>query len=82
MTGQSDFEKLFRLLLVIFHQDKAGRKNMNQAITHKTGMARLWELAFRKRALVTSACVLSVASVMLSFSPFIAIYYIIRELVV
>ena len=47
----------------------------------KTGMARLWELAFRKRALVTSACVLSVASVMLSFSPFIAVYYIIRELV-
>jgi ATP-binding cassette subfamily B protein len=45
----------------------------------KTGMSRLWELAFRKRPLVTASCVLSVASVMLSFSPFIAVYYIIRE---
>ncbi|MDR0450942.1 MAG: ABC transporter ATP-binding protein/permease, partial [Treponema sp.] len=46
----------------------------------KTGMARLWELAFRKKILVTGACVFSVASVALSFSPFIAVYYLIREL--
>ncbi|MDR1429231.1 MAG: hypothetical protein LBI85_02995, partial [Spirochaetaceae bacterium] len=48
----------------------------------KTGMARLWELAFRKKILVTAACVFSVASTALSFSPFIAVYYIIRELVI
>ncbi|MDR1306575.1 MAG: ABC transporter ATP-binding protein/permease, partial [Treponema sp.] len=47
----------------------------------KTGMARLWELAFRKKILITAACVFSVASTALSFSPFIAVYYLIRELV-
>jgi ATP-binding cassette subfamily B protein len=46
----------------------------------RTGLARLWELAFQKKALTFSACVLSVASVAVSFAPFIAIYYIIREL--
>jgi ATP-binding cassette subfamily B protein len=47
----------------------------------KTGMARLWELALRKKALVIASCVLSVLSVALSFAPFIAVYYLIRELV-
>jgi ATP-binding cassette subfamily B protein len=49
---------------------------------HKTGMARLWELALRKKALVITSCVLSVLSVAVSFTPFIAVYYLIRELVI
>ncbi|MDR1322943.1 MAG: ABC transporter ATP-binding protein, partial [Candidatus Margulisbacteria bacterium] len=47
---------------------------------HRTGMARLWELAFQKKALTISACFLSVVSVVVSFTPFVIIYYIIREL--
>jgi ATP-binding cassette subfamily B protein len=54
---------------------------MGKTKKRKTGMARLMELAFLKKGLSTSACVLSVASVVVSFSPYIAIYYIIRELV-
>jgi ATP-binding cassette subfamily B protein len=44
-------------------------------------MARLWELAFTKKLLVVFSCVFAVASVVVSFSPFIAIYYILREIV-
>jgi ATP-binding cassette subfamily B protein len=44
-------------------------------------MARLLELAFIKKGLSLSACVLSVVSVAVSFTPYIAVYYIIRELV-
>ena len=47
----------------------------------KKGMARLLELAFIKKGLSISACVLSVLSVTVSFTPYIAVYYIIRELV-
>ncbi|MDR1997813.1 MAG: ABC transporter ATP-binding protein/permease [Candidatus Margulisbacteria bacterium] len=47
----------------------------------RAGMARLWELAFQKKFLTISACVLAVASTALSFTPFVAVYYIIRELV-
>jgi ATP-binding cassette subfamily B protein len=54
---------------------------MEQEKSRKTGMARLWELALRKKALVICACVLAVLSVALSFTPFIAIYHVIRELV-
>jgi ATP-binding cassette subfamily B protein len=62
---------------------KPGNKVKNSGvIAHKTGMARLWELAFRKKALVIASCVLSVLSVALSFAPFIAVYYLIRELVI
>ena len=43
-------------------------------------MKRMWELAFTKKALALTSCVLSVISVLVSFIPFIAIYYIIREL--
>jgi ATP-binding cassette subfamily B protein len=49
--------------------------------TRRTGMARLWELASAKKVLVVCACVLSVLSVAVSFTPFIAVYYIIREIV-
>ena len=44
------------------------------------GMKRMWELAFTKKALAITSCILSVISVLVSFVPFIAIYYIIREL--
>jgi ATP-binding cassette subfamily B protein len=47
----------------------------------KTGMGRLWELALRKKFLVSASCALSVISVAVSFAPFIAVYYLIRELV-
>jgi len=47
----------------------------------KSGMARLWQLAFTKKALAVSAAALSVISTIVSFVPFIAIYYIIQELV-
>ena len=43
-------------------------------------MKRMWELAFTKKAFAITACVLSVISVVVSFIPFIAIYYIISEL--
>ena len=43
-------------------------------------MKRMWQLAFTRKVLAISACVLSVVSVAVSFVPFIAIYYIIREL--
>ena len=46
----------------------------------KSGMSRMWELAFTKKALVVSSGILSVLSSAVSFVPFIAIYYIIREL--
>jgi len=46
----------------------------------KSGMSRMWELAFTKKALVISSGVLSVLSSAVSFVPFIAIYYIIREI--
>ncbi|MDR1089164.1 MAG: ABC transporter ATP-binding protein/permease [Coriobacteriales bacterium] len=48
----------------------------------KKGMARLLELSSRKKGLVICSCVLAILSVAVSFAPFIAIYYIIRELVV
>jgi ATP-binding cassette subfamily B protein len=54
---------------------------MDKSKLRKTGMARLWELASRKKVLVICSCILSVAGVIVSFSPFIAVYYIIRELV-
>ena len=47
----------------------------------KTGMARLWQLAFTRKALAVSSAVCSVISTVVSFVPFIAIYLIIRELV-
>lgn len=46
----------------------------------RNGMKRMWKIAFTRKALALSACVLSVISVAVSFIPFVAIYYIIREL--
>ncbi|WNY26225.1 ABC transporter ATP-binding protein [Methanolapillus millepedarum] len=53
--------------------------NTNQPV-RKKGMKRLWELAFMQKGLVIAACILAVISIIISFSPFIAIYYIIQEL--
>jgi ATP-binding cassette subfamily B protein len=44
-------------------------------------MARLFQLALRRKALVFLSCFLSVISNALSFTPFVAVYFIIRELV-
>ncbi|MDR1288607.1 MAG: ABC transporter ATP-binding protein/permease [Treponema sp.] len=57
-------------------------RNKKALAARKTGMARLWELAFRKKFLVVPSCVFSVLSVAVSFSPFVAVYYLIRELVI
>ena len=43
-------------------------------------MKRMWALAFTKKPLAVSSCVLAVISTLISFVPFVAIYYIIREL--
>ena len=52
------------------------KTNPNQ----KTGMARMWELAFTKKALALGACTLAILGSAVSFAPFLAIYAIIREL--
>ena len=56
------------------------KKEPEASAVPANGMKRMWELAFTKRALVLGSCVLSVLSVVVSFVPFIAIYYIISEL--
>ena len=53
-----------------------------KAKPRKKGMARLWELASTKKGLVIPSCILAVMSVAASFTPYIAVYYIIRELVI
>ncbi|MEA4847288.1 MAG: ABC transporter ATP-binding protein [Clostridiaceae bacterium] len=55
-------------------------KNPQKKKQPNNGMKRMWELAFTKKSLAISACVIAVISVAVSFVPFIAIYYIIREL--
>lgn len=52
-----------------------------EAKKRKSGIARLLELAGGRRALVIVSCVLAVASTILSFIPFIAIYFVLRELI-
>lgn len=54
--------------------------NLQKVNQSGSGMTRMWQLAFTKKELVLSSCLLSVISVAASFVPFIAIYYIIREL--
>ncbi|MDF2804222.1 MAG: Xenobiotic-transporting ATPase [Anaerocolumna sp.] len=46
----------------------------------KTGMARLLELAATKKPLVISSVILSALASIASFVPYIAIYYIIRDI--
>ncbi|MDR0434752.1 MAG: ABC transporter ATP-binding protein/permease [Gracilibacteraceae bacterium] len=43
-------------------------------------MARLWELAMIKKGLVVMSCALAVISTATAFLPFVAIWFIIREL--
>lgn len=49
--------------------------------SNKTASSRLWELAFNYKVLMTFACLFSIVSVAVSFIPFIAIYFIIYEIV-
>ena len=51
------------------------------AVKRKTGMARLWQLAFTEKTLAVLSAVLSVTSTIVSFVPFIAVYFVIKELV-
>lgn len=46
----------------------------------KTGMARLLELAATKKALIVPAVILSALASVASFIPYIAIYYVVREI--
>ena len=47
----------------------------------KTGMARLLELAATKKPLVIGSVILSALASVVSFVPYIAIYYIMREII-
>ncbi|MDR1069811.1 MAG: ABC transporter ATP-binding protein/permease [Gracilibacteraceae bacterium] len=58
-------------------QDQSAR----QEKPRKKGVARLLELGARKKGLIVSSCALAVVSAAASLAPFVAIYYIIRELV-
>ena len=57
--------------------EKESRKIKNP----KSGMARLLELAATKKPLIIGAGILSALAAVVSFVPFVAIYYIIREMV-
>lgn len=59
---------------------KAPKELGETAVPANNGMKRMWQLAFTQKALVVFACVFSVISVAVSFVPFVAIYFIIREL--
>ena len=49
--------------------------------TKKTGMARLIELAFFKKGLIICSVISSALSVVVSFIPFVTIYFIVAEVV-
>lgn len=55
------------------------KESMNKA-SSKNGTARLLELAATKKPLIIGAGILSALASVVSFVPFIAIYYIIREI--
>jgi ATP-binding cassette subfamily B protein len=54
---------------------------MKAKTARKTGIARLMELALRRKFLVVLSCFLSIVSTGLSFTPFITVYFIIKEIV-
>jgi ATP-binding cassette subfamily B protein len=54
---------------------------MNQEKTQKKGMARLLELAMMKKGLVVGSLVLSVLAAVVSFVPYLSIYFIIRKVI-
>ncbi len=53
---------------------------MEKNIKHKTGVARLMELATTKKPLMITSVILSALASIASFVPYIAIYYIIGEI--
>ncbi len=53
---------------------------MKEHFIRKTGLGRLWELASMKKLLIFFACLLSVIGVVFSFTPFVALWFIVREL--
>ena len=53
---------------------------MEKNIKQKTGIARLMELATTKKPLMISSVILSALASIASFVPYIAIYYIIGEI--
>ncbi|MDF2568155.1 MAG: Xenobiotic-transporting ATPase, partial [Oscillospiraceae bacterium] len=55
-------------------------KNLKTAKS-KSGMARLLEIAATKKPLVICSAILSALASVVSFVPYLAIYYIIREIV-
>ncbi|MDR1196517.1 MAG: ABC transporter ATP-binding protein/permease [Endomicrobium sp.] len=55
--------------------------NKKAGFTRKKGMARLWELAGLQKGLVMLSVVLSIISMILSFVPCIAVYFIVKELI-
>ncbi|SHO53644.1 ABC transporter ATP-binding protein [Anaerocolumna xylanovorans] len=57
------------------------KKKQQKAVASKTGMSRLLELAATKKTLVIASVCLSSLAAICSFIPYIAIYYIILELV-
>jgi ATP-binding cassette subfamily B protein len=56
-------------------------KNEKKDVKAKSGMARLIELTAAKRTLVISSAILSALASIAAFVPFIAIYYIISEII-
>jgi ATP-binding cassette subfamily B protein len=54
--------------------------NVEKSIKQKTGVARLMELATTKKPLMISSVILSALASIASFVPYIAIYYIIGEI--
>ncbi len=56
------------------------KPNNATSAKRKTGMARLMELAATKKPLMIASVILSALASIASFIPYIAIYYIIREI--
>lgn len=55
-------------------------KERSKAAKPKSGMARLLEFAATKKPLIICAAILSALASVVSFVPYIAIYYIVREI--
>jgi ATP-binding cassette subfamily B protein len=57
------------------------RKTKKNPVQPKTGFARLIELAMTKKALVVGSLILSVVAAVLSFVPYLSIYFIIIKVI-
>lgn len=49
---------------------------------NKTAVSRLWELAFTHKVLIICACFFAIISAITTFLPFIAVYFIVYELII